>query len=89
VGIYGCVRYPFKEHPLKNFYILFIHLAPFLWIPYDFSPEAFGFAALVCVTYFIFIYAIQDNVIDIYTRLFNEEHTTFIKFLTVRFGLTL
>jgi hypothetical protein len=89
VGIYGCIRYPFKEHYLKNVYILFIHLAAFLWIPYDLSPEAFGFAAVVCITYLIFIYVIQDNVIDIYSRLFNEEHTTLSEFLTVRFGLTL
>lgn len=88
VGIYGCIRYPFKEHPLKNVYILFIHLAPFLWIPYDLSARAFGFAALVCLMYIVWVYFIEDNVIDIYTRLNKEEHTTLKEFFKVRFGVS-
>jgi len=88
VGIYECIRMPFKEHYLKNVYIFFLHLAPFLWIPYDLSQNALSFAAVVCITYLIFIHLIQDDVIDIYTRLMNEEHTTIIEFLKVRFGLS-
>ena len=88
VGIFECILYPFKEHPLKNMYILFIHLAPFLWIPYDLSVRAFGFAALVCLAYSAWIYLIQDDVIDIYTRLMNEEHKSLSEFLNVRFGLS-
>lgn len=89
VGIFQCILYPFKEHPLKNTYILFIHLAPFLWIPYDLSPRAFGFAVIVCLAYSAWIYFIEDNIVDIYTRLSKEEHISLTEFLNVRFGMNL
>ena len=89
IGIYKCIYAPFNEHYLKNFYILFIHLAPFLWIPYDLSVNAFYFSAIVGTIYIIFIYLIDDNVIDIYTRLLEEEHTTLSEFIENRFGYKL
>jgi len=89
VGIYQCIYMPFKEHYLKNIYILFIHLAPFLWIPYNLSRNAFYFSAIVGTIYIIFIYLIDDDVIDIYTRLLEEEHVTFSEFIDERFGTTM
>lgn len=87
LALVGCVECFFsKEHYLKNIYIVFIHLAPFFWIPYDISVNALLFAAFVISTYLMFIFFIvKDSPIDIYRRLLKENHTRFSEFLSDRF----
>ena len=87
LGCYQCIHSPFKEHYLKNIYIFFIHLAPFFWIPFDLSANAFMIAGLFILTYMIFMYFINEDVFDVYARLLKEEHTTFSEFMKVRFGI--
>lgn len=89
LALVGCVECFFsKEHYLKNIYILFIHIAPFFWIPYDFSAKALLFALVIMSMYLIFILSIQDTPVDIYTRLLKERHTTFSEFIEDRFFIS-
>jgi len=86
----GCVEVilnPYNEHMLKNLYILFIHIAPFFWIPVDFSTEALQFAAATIGVYLAFLFAVGENPIHIYTVLLRERHITAKEFLRDRFGL--
>jgi len=74
-----------KEHWLKNAYIIFIHLAPFAWIPYDLSPRAFMVAAAVIATYLVFMAVIGKNPLEAYSDLLKEDHKTLVQFLGDRF----
>ena len=85
-GCYEVIVDPFKEHIVKNIYILFVHLAPFTWIPYDLSRGVIGFAIFVVTLYCIFIYSIHEQPVDIYRAVFSERHTTINAFLADRFG---
>lgn len=86
IGLYVVITDPLKEHPFKNIYILLMHLAPFLWIPYDFSRGAIGFALIVMTIYVAFVYSLKEQPVDIYRALFSERHTTMNEFLAARFG---
>jgi hypothetical protein len=86
VGCLEVILNPHKEHWLKNAYILFIHIAPFFWIPYDLSRRAFTFGAGVIVSYLLFISSIGENPIRIYRALLNEDHPRLSQFLNDRFG---
>ena len=87
VGCYECLRNPFREHWLKTLYILFIHLAPFLWIPYELSVRTLLFALCVIVVYVFFIGLIKKNPIDVYDILLKENHEELHEFLADRFAL--
>ena len=84
----GCVEVilnPRKEHWLKNVYIIFIHLAPFLWVPYDLSLTAFMFSALVIAIYLTFMTIIGKHPLRSYHTLLHEHHKTLSQFLDDRF----
>jgi len=86
VGCFEIILNPHKEHWVKNLYILFIHIAPFFWIPIDFSQKAFTFAAFLVMTYGIFIWSIGENPIHVYQVLLDENHPRLSQFLNDRFG---
>lgn len=86
-GCYAVIADPFKEHPVKNIYIMLVHLAPFLWIPYDVSKGAIGFALIVIALYCVFMAAIDEQPVDVYRAVFSEHHTTINEFIEARFGL--
>ena len=86
----GCLEIilnPHKESFIKNLYILFIHLAPFFWIPCELSYVTFGFAFALILSYFTFIYLIGEHPLHIYAVLLNEDHPTAPMFICDRFGL--
>ena len=86
----GCLEIilnPHKEHWVKNVYILFIHIAPFFWIPRDLSMKAFGLGFYVIGAYLMFIASIGENPVHIYRVLLNENHTLLAQFLKDRFSL--
>jgi len=87
----GCVEVIVnpREHWFKNAYIIFIHLAPFAWIPYDLSHYAFMVAAIVIGAYLIFMAAIGKSFIDAYSDLLQEDHNTLAQFLEDRFMIKL
>jgi hypothetical protein len=87
VGCLEVILNPYNEHVLKNIYILFIHIAPFFWIPYDVSTEAFQFGTAVIAAYLAFIFFIGENPLHVYMVLLAERHTSAKEFLADRFGL--
>lgn len=88
VGCYECLRHRFGEHWFKSLYILFIHLAPFLWIPYEISLETVLFALCVTLVYLVFIGSVtKKNPIEVYDILLKEKHENLHEFLADRFAL--
>ena len=88
VGCYECLRSPFGEHWVKTLYILFIHLAPFLWIPYELSVKTLLFALCVILVYLVFIGGLlHKNPIDVYDILLKEKHEELHEFLADRFTI--
>jgi hypothetical protein len=88
----GCLEVvlnPHKEHWLKNAYIIFIHVAPFTWVPYDLSSRAFIVAALAIGAYLAFMAFLRKNPIDSYRAILNEDHRRLDQFLEARFGIRL
>lgn len=89
IGCFDVIYAPFKENCIKNIYIIFIHLAPFLWIPYDISYTPIVFAIFVIVAYLIFIFIIKSDPFSVYYKLHHENHTTLEGFLQERFGISI
>lgn len=87
VGCLEVILNPYNEHMLKNIYILFIHIAPFFWIPYDISSRSLSFAAAVILLYLTFIWFIQENPLEIYITLLKEKHENVCEFTRDRFGI--
>jgi hypothetical protein len=86
----GCLEIilnPHKSHWVKNLYILFIHIAPFFWIPRDLSMKAFGIGICVIGAYLMFVASIGENPMHIYDVLLNEDHPRLSQFLQDRFSL--
>ena len=85
----GCFEFILnpKEHWVKNTYIIFIHVAPFFWVPYDLSPTAFAFAAAVIAAYLVFMAVIGKSPLKAYSNLLKEDHNTLAQFLGDRFNL--
>ena len=87
IGCHQCIISPFKEHWLKTLYILFIHIAPFTWIPYEISTKTIIFAIAIIIVYLLGIAFISKDPIYIYKILSKERHTKLHEFLADRFGL--
>jgi Ca2+/Na+ antiporter len=86
VGCFEIILNPHNENLVKNIYILFIHIAPFFWIPVDLSIRAFQFGAAVVAIYLAFLFFLGENPIHIYQVLLKERHTA-QEFLRDRFGV--
>jgi hypothetical protein len=86
VGCFEVILNPHKEHWLKNLYILFIHIAPFFWIPYDISERALLVAAVVSISYILFIWFLGEDPLHVYRVLLDEDHKTFDRFIRDRFA---
>ena len=80
---------PFKESYVKNIYIAFVHIAPFLWIPYDFSYTTLVFSVCVILIYLLALYSIDENPYHIYIELLSEHHRDAKEFIKDRFGINL
>jgi hypothetical protein len=89
VGCFEVILNPHKEHWLKNLYILFIHVAPFFWIPYDLSQQALLIAATVIVAYLGLIWFLRENPFHVYSVLLDEDHKKFAEFTRDRFGFNI
>ncbi len=87
VGCLEVILNPYNKNMLKNIYILFIHIAPFFWIPYDISSRGIYFAAAVIILYLVFIWFIQENPLEIYSALLKEKHENVCEFTRDRFGI--
>jgi hypothetical protein len=87
IGCLEIILNPYNENLLKNLYILFIHIAPFFWIPYDLSVNALQIGAAVILAYLFFIVALGENPIHVYSVLLKEHHSTATEFLKDRFGI--
>ena len=87
VGCFEIILNPYNENLVKNLYILFIHIAPFFWIPYDLSVNAFQVGATVILLYLLFITILGENPIHVYMTLLKENHATAAEFLKDRFAL--
>ena len=87
VGCLEVILNPYNKNMLKNIYILFIHIAPFFWIPYDISSRGIYFAAAVIILYLAFIWFIQENPLEIYSALLKEKHENVCEFTRDRFGI--
>ena len=87
VGCFEIILNPYNENLVKNLYILFIHIAPFFWIPVDLSLGALQFGAAVILAYVAFIFALQENPLHVYMVLLKEHHHTAQEFLRDRFGV--
>lgn len=83
----GCVEVFRNTLLTKNLFILFIHLAPFLWIPYDLSTTAYAFSATIIVFYLVFVTALGETPYTIYMTSLSEQHTSTAEFVCERFGL--
>ena len=86
VGCFEIILNPYNENLLKNLYILFIHIAPFFWIPVDLSTEAFQFGALVILAYSVLVTSLGENPFHVYRVLLKEHHHTAAEFIKDRFG---
>ena len=86
----GCLEFilnPFNlDNYIKILYILFIHIAPFFWIPYDLSYKTIIYSLLFIIIYLIFILGIRKNVFIIYYELLKEKHKNVYDFIHDRFG---
>ena len=87
VGCFEVILNPFNTNAIKNIYILFIHIAPFSWIPYDFSPATMYLTISTIVIYLLAMLALQKNPIDTYQDLLVEKHTTVFEFTCDRFAI--
>ena len=87
VGCLEVVVNPYKENMVKNIYILFIHIAPFFWIPYSFAKRSLVFAATVILLYFCLLFFLGENVFHVYGELLDEGHSTPEIFICHRFGI--
>jgi predicted membrane protein len=85
VGIFEIFLNPNKTNLLKIFAILFIHIAPFTWIPYNFSGAALQFSAIVITLYLLLLTILKENPIHIYSEVLKESHPTFYDLLHDRF----
>ena len=87
VGCFEIILNPYNENLVKNLYILFIHIAPFFWIPFDLSPKAFEVGAGVLLAYVLFIFYLGENPFHVYSVLLKEHHHTAKEFIKDRFGI--
>lgn len=87
VGCLEIILNPHKESMVKNIYILFIHIAPFFWIPYSFTEDSFRFAGIVIILYMCLLFLLNENIFHVYYELLNENHITADEFLCHRFGI--
>jgi hypothetical protein len=87
VALLGFYEMDFSESLFKNIYNGFLHLGPFLWIPYSFSDESLLFAAVLLLTYLLTLSALEINCYDVYNELVQQKHKTAEEFITARFIL--
>lgn len=87
VGCFELILNPYNTNAIKNLYILFLHIAPFYWIPYDFSPATIYLSISTIGIYLVTMLIIRKNPIDAYKDLLIEKHTTVFEFTCDRFGI--
>jgi len=88
VALIGITTLKMSESFWKSLHIVLIHLLPFLWIPYVINKESIKLFFGVIVCYFIFMSYLQEDPIDVYRVLQEEEHKTYREYLEARFGIS-
>lgn len=73
----------------KLFYAAFIHLAPFIWVPWVVNMENLTWAIFAFMLYLMYLFVNRLSMDDIYTSTLNEVHTSFLSYLTERIGVKL
>ena len=86
-ALLGFYETDFSEALFKNIYNGFLHLGPFLWIPYSFSDESLLFAVALLLAYLLTLSALQINCYNVYNELVQQKHKTAEEFITARFIL--
>ena len=87
VGCLEIVLNPHNESWVKNLYIIFIHIAPFAWIPYTLTAQTFQFAGGLILAYLLLIAVLGENPFHVYYVLLQENHKTAQQFLCDRYGI--
>ena len=87
LALLGLYETDFSDSLFKNMYNLFLHLGPFLWIPFSFSDESLLFSVLMLLAYLLTLSALQINCYHVYDELVQQKHKTAEEFITARFIL--
>jgi hypothetical protein len=85
IAILGFYEIDFSEALFKNIYNGFLHVGPFLWIPYSFSDESLLFTVALLLTYLLTLSALQINFYTVYDTLLQQKHETAEEFIRARF----
>ena len=85
-GVLEFVAKPFEQNLTVAVLILAVHLAPFLWIPYDLSPATVAFGLQFSLMYvFVMEFVLDKSVVDVYLSVLREKsHSSLVRFLAVR-----
>ena len=87
LALIGFYETNMNDSSLKNLYNAFLHIGPFLWIPYSFSDETFLFCACLLLIYLITMTVLKVNCYEVYDNLVQQRHPTFEDFVEARFRL--
>jgi len=85
LALLGLYETDFSDSLFKNIYNGFLHLGPFLWIPYSFSDESLLFTFLLLLAYLLTLSALQINCYTVYDELVQQKHKTAEEFIKARF----
>ena len=88
LALVGITTLKASESSWKSLHIVLLHLLPFLWIPYVINKESIILFFGVIIGYFIFMNYLQEDPIDVYRVLQDEEHKTYREYVVARFGFT-
>jgi hypothetical protein len=87
VALVGITTLKMSESFWKGLHIILLHLLPFLWIPYVINKESIKLFFGVIICYFIFMSYLQEDPVDVYRVLQEEEHKTYREYVIARFGI--
>ena len=87
LALLGLYETDFSESLFKNIYNCFLHLGPFLWIPYSFSEESLLFTAFLVLAYLLTLSALKINCYTVYDKLIQQKHKTAEEFINDRLVL--
>ena len=88
LALVGITTLKASESFWKSLHIVLIHLLPFLWIPYVINKESIILFFGTIIGYLILMNCLQEDPVDIYRVLQEEEHTTYREYVVARFGIT-
>lgn len=84
LAILGFYETDLRESLFKNIYNGFLHLGPFLWIPYSFSDESLLFAVCLLLSYLVTLSVLNINCYQVYDELVQQKQYTAEEFIKAR-----